>query len=61
MPSQLAKGTGTEFLTPAKEIQDALVQGLKDAEKSGAAQLTCAGAHTTCPLQLSLLPLVHGG
>ena len=31
MPSQLAKGTGKEFLTPAKDIQDALVQGLKDA------------------------------
>ncbi len=30
-PAQLAKGTGTEFLTPAKEFQDALAQGLKDA------------------------------
>jgi hypothetical protein len=31
MPSQLAKGTGTELLSPAKDIQDALVQGFKDA------------------------------
>ncbi|BDA42666.1 Uncharacterized protein YwkD [Coccomyxa sp. Obi] len=43
---QLAKGVaGAQFLTPEKDIQDALVQGLKEAKGSTAGRVVYNGLH----------------